>query len=89
MEKKKKETIISVITITLLVIMLAIGGMITYLLIIPELEHQGNVDHLKDVIADKDAVSDEYRQGWNDCIQELETWHRRAANATAQIYEMT
>lgn len=88
MKEEKKESVVA-LTVSVILISMIIGGIIAYAVIAPELEYRGTVDHLKDVILDKeDDVSDDYWLGWNDCIQELEVWHRRATNATAQIYEL-
>lgn len=40
---------------------------------------------LKNIIHSKENVSDDYRKGWNDCIDELHEMRTRAINMTADM----
>jgi len=45
--------------------------------------------HLKHEITQMDNVSDDYVQGWLDCVDEYHKWIRRAQNITNQLANQT
>lgn len=48
-----------------------------------EFQRSQEVDELRVVIDDMRGVSDEYRQGWRDCIEYLRFIRMRSANVTS------
>ena len=62
-----------------LVIILIIG-----FVLISEYSHP-EYDYLEDGLNSLDNVSDEYRQGWKDCIEELKEFNTMVSNVTDQM----
>jgi len=47
------------------------------------MQGRAEIDELRQVIASKDNVSQDYVNGWNDCISHLKHIRERATNTTA------
>ena len=40
------------------------------------------IDKAKQIILDRDDVSDDYRRGWNDCLETVDAWYHTGVNTT-------
>lgn len=68
------------------VIILAIAAfVIISTLIYLQIPHHPEEEHLQNTIDNMNEVTDEYRQGWNDCIKALHKFNRMATNMTGSI----
>lgn len=47
--------------------------------------HNEAMDHACDTINSMDDVSDDYRQGWNDCLDSIDDYYSKAHNTTSTI----
>jgi len=77
MKTKTKISILELCIIAFVVIV--IMACVMLLSIIPQ---QNEINYLQDTIKNKTNVSADYRQGWNDCINELQQYRKLADNAT-------
>lgn len=69
-------------TIGIMLLTLAIGACLLGLWYITASQYRDEPDMLKEQINNKQDVSDEYRQGWNDCIDFLIHERMKAVNMT-------
>jgi hypothetical protein len=67
------------------VIILAILFIIICVLMCIQLPYHPEEDYLQERIDNKVDVSDEYRQGWNDCVDALRYFNRMARNVTRSM----
>ena len=75
-EKESKAEYIIPFFISLILVASVIFSL--YLL----MPYETEVDYLKEKISNKQNVSDDYIQGWNDCISELVKLRNTATNIT-------
>jgi len=78
METRTKLNILEVCFAVFVVVGLA--TVVVFIMVIPQ---QEEIHHLQVSINNKTNVSADYRQGWNDCINELQHYRERATNTTA------
>jgi cell division protein FtsL len=77
MEESKKVNVIEVAIVIFIIVVATTLIVFTY-----SAAQNENVHHLKDMMASNTTASDDYRQGWNDCIKELEHYQNRSVNTT-------
>jgi len=50
--------------------------------------HKEAMDQARDDINNMQNVSDDYKQGWNDCLAKINDHYSKACNTTAAIAEV-
>ena len=83
MEKKEEETRDNstlIIAILMAIMIIIPMGAVSYM---GYLQDQREVDRLRQEIKDKQNVSNDYIQGWNDCIDKLVSIRNEATNVTS------
>lgn len=87
-EEKKKEGGIPwgfLLTIALLLLV----STLIYWQLTPWMHETEISNYLENQIEGRDDVSEDYVQGWNDCIDEYHRWFHRAQNVTSQMANNT
>lgn len=82
-EKKEEKTKSVPLTLITILIVIIIGGFIFW-----EVSNSFSCyecDRLKEELNKKTNVSEEYRQGWIDCIEKLRDIRQEATNITSQF----
>ena len=79
-ETKNKITPI-LITVGAVIVVISIPAF----LMLDDMDMQWEIDYLKDELSHKDNVSEEYRQGWLDCVDALHDIRWRMENMTSQM----
>jgi len=77
----KVENKVTLIQVGVLIMIIAI--IVTVFVLFTFIPQQEEIHHLQSTIDDNQNVSSDYRQGWNDCIQELIHYRKQSTNITA------
>lgn len=84
-EKKEKPNggkgISTLLTIGVVVMVIAVG--IALFSTTLGMMHDEAMDHAHDTIDSMQNVSDDYRQGWNDCLDDIDDYYSKAHNTTS------
>jgi len=76
-----KEKVKFVLFATVNIILVGIVGGYVFATVVDAIDDE-NVDQCRDEIRSRDNVSEDYRDGWNDCLDYLEWVRQHATNLT-------
>jgi len=79
-EERKVEGFPWGIVILMFAVFIIIGALVYF-----QIPHHPEEEHLQDKIDNMENVTDEYRQGWNDCIRALHKFNRMVTNITGSV----
>jgi len=65
-----------------IIIMVAVVGMLLVVTTF-DLMHNSAMDHAGNTIDNMQNTSDDYRQGWNDCLADIDDHYNKAQNMTS------
>ncbi len=86
MNKEKEETekgisLSALLTLGFIIVVVVVGGLILSMSI--NFMHNESMDHAHNTIDDMQNVSEDYRQGWNDCLADIHDHYSKAQNVTS------
>lgn len=81
--KKKEEKSIVPILVTVCVAIIVVA--IPAYLLSDYMYTQGELDYLRDELVQQGNVTEDYRQGWLDCVEALDDLRNKVTNITSQM----